>query len=150
MKNQAGPGGAVWSDVGTILPWNIYMNYGDYELLKQNYPMMMDYVNSLIKKDKEQGNYNLILEGFTYGDWLALDGESEFDRLGGTDNGFIMSVYYYHSVELLTLAAKELGRYYQLANKHIKNDKLINGDYYNRLVFTIKKFYPQKYKRIIQ
>jgi alpha-L-rhamnosidase len=43
----------------------------------------------------------LILEGFTYGDWLALDGENEFDRLGGTDNGFIMSVYYYHSVELL-------------------------------------------------
>ena len=114
MKNQAGPGGAVWSDVGTILPWNIYMNYGDYELLKQNYPMMMDYVNSLIKKDKEQGNYNLILEGFTYGDWLALDGEGQFNRFGATDNGFIMSVYYYHSVDLLTQAAKELGRYLDL------------------------------------
>ena len=90
------------------------MNYGDYELLKQNYPMMMDYVNSLIKKDKEQGNYNLILEGFTYGDWLALDGEGQFNRFGATDNGFIMSVYYYHSVDLLTQAAKELGRYLDL------------------------------------
>ena len=114
MKSQAKHGGAVWSDVGTILPWNIYFNYGDYNLLKQNYQMMKDYVDYLIEKNKEQGNYNLILEGFTYGDWLALDGESEFDCLGGTDNGFIMSVYYYHSVELLALTAKELGRYLDL------------------------------------
>ena len=45
---------------------------------------------------------------------------------------------------------KELWKYYQLANKHIKNDKCLIGDYYNRLVFTIRKFYPQKYHRIIQ
>ena len=45
---------------------------------------------------------------------------------------------------------KELGKYYQLANKHIKNDKWVRWDYYNRLVFTIKKFYPQKYRRIIE
>ena len=45
---------------------------------------------------------------------------------------------------------KELGKYYQLANKHTKNDKLISWDYYNRLVFIIKKFYPQKFRRIIE
>ena len=55
-----------------------------------------------------------------------------------------------NTVDYWFFTSKELGRYYQLANKHIKNDKLISGDYYNRLVFTIKKFYPQKYKRIIQ
>ena len=111
LKNQAGQGGAVWSDAGTIIPWNLYLNYGDIKLLQYYYPMMKDYVNFLIEKDKEQGNYNLILEGFTYGDWLALDGDSHFNRFGGTDNGFIMSVYYYHSVDLLTKVAKELGEY---------------------------------------
>ena len=45
---------------------------------------------------------------------------------------------------------KELGKYYQLANRHIKNDRWVSWDYYNRLVFTIRKFYPQKYHRIIQ
>ena len=122
MKSQAAQGGAVWSDVGTILPWNIYFNYGDINLLKQNYPMMKDYVNYLIEKDKDQGNYNLILEGFTYGDWLALDGDSPYNRFGGTDNGFIMSVYYYHSVDLLTKVAKELGEYLDFYKyKKIKN-----------------------------
>ena len=41
-------------------------------------------------------------------------------------------------------------KYYQLANRHIKNDRCVSWDYYNRLVFVIKKFYPQKYQRIIQ
>ena len=135
LRNQAGDGGAVWSDVGTILPWNIYMNYGDINLLKENYKMMKDYVKYLIEKDKEQGNYNLILEGFTYGDWLALDGESDFERFGGTDTGFIMSVYYYHSVDLLTKAAKELKK-----NLHFSKFTLLKNKIYDAI---INEFFEQ-------
>ena len=45
---------------------------------------------------------------------------------------------------------KELWKYYQLANKYLKNIKWLIWDYYNRLVLVIKKFYPQKYHRIIE
>ena len=110
IKNQASVGGAVWGDAGTILPWNMYFNYGDVNLLNNNYPLMKEYVNSLINKDKHQGRKYLILKGFTHGDWLALDGVSDF--FGGTDHGFIMSVYYYHSVDILTKVTKILNRYY--------------------------------------
>ena len=109
LKRQAGVGGAVWSDAGTIIPWNVYMHYGDKILLKYSYPMMKDYVDILIKRDISQGNKNLILDGFCFCDWLAIDGISETSTMGGTDIGFIMSVYYYNSVNLLTMAAKELG-----------------------------------------
>ena len=34
LRKQAGSGGAVWADAGTIIPWNVYMNYGDKNLLK--------------------------------------------------------------------------------------------------------------------
>ena len=71
--------------------------------------MMKDYVGTLIKRDISQGNQNLILDGFCYCDWLAIDGISETSTQGGTDTGFIMSVYYYNSVNILTMAAKELG-----------------------------------------
>ena len=125
LRSQAGGGGAVWSDVGTILPWNIYLNYGDINLLKQYYPMMKDYVNYLISKDYDQGYYNLILEGFTYGDWLALDGENEFQSFGGTDNGFIMSVYYYHSVDLVAKVAEELGEKWDLFRYNLMKKKYI-------------------------
>ena len=64
------------------------------------------------------------------------------------DNYFIWD--WDNTVDYWFFTPKELWKYYQLANKHIKNDKWLSGDYYNRLVFTIKKFYPQKYHRIIQ
>ena len=123
LKQQARIGGSVWADAGTIVPWNIYLNYGDKNLLNRFYPMMKDYVEVLIKKDISQGKGNLLLEGFTYGDWLALDGRDRNYNEGGTDNGFIMSVYYYHSVDLLSKAANELGKkkdfekYNKLKNK---------------------------------
>ena len=110
LKKEAGEGGAVWADAGTIIPWNIYLNYGDKNLLEKNYALMRDYAETLIKKDIKQGNKNLILEGFTFGDWLAQDGVCAQSLFGGTDNGFIRSVYYYRSVELTSYAAKELGK----------------------------------------
>ena len=71
---------------------------------------MKDYVETLINKDKEEGNKNLILEGRTFGDWLALDGNNQNKNYGGTDNAFSMSVYYYHSVEIMALASQELSK----------------------------------------
>lgn len=64
------------------------------------------------------------------------------------DNYFIWD--WDNTIDYGFFTPKELWKYYQLANKHIKNDKLVSWDYYNRLVFTIKKFYPQKYQRIIE
>ena len=109
LKRQCDSGGAVWADVGTIVPWNLYMNYGDKNLLKKYYPMVKDYVTVLENKDKKQGDKHLILEGFTYGDWLALDGIIETGSTGGTNNGYIMSIYYYVSVDIASKMAKELG-----------------------------------------
>ena len=40
LKHQAMNGGAVWADSATIIPWNIYLNYGDKLLLEKFYPMM--------------------------------------------------------------------------------------------------------------
>ena len=110
LKKEAGEGGAVWADAGTIIPWNIYLNYGDKNLLEKNYVLMRDYAETLIEKDIKQGNKNLILEGFTFGDWLAQDGVCPQSLFGGTDNGFIRSVYYYRSIELTSFAARELGK----------------------------------------
>ena len=110
LKAKDTPGGAVWSDAGTIIPWNLYCNYGDKQLLESSYPMMRDYVEVLIQRDIDQGHKHLILEGFCYGDWLAQDGISPQSLTGSTDHGYIKSIYYYHSLDLLTLAARELGQ----------------------------------------
>ena len=93
-----------------MIPQKIYMFYGDKRLLERNYTMMRDYVDVLIGKDKSEGDLGLILKGFTFGDWLAQDGACPQSLAGGTDNGYIMSVYYYNSVKILAESARELGK----------------------------------------
>ena len=126
LKGKETPGGPVWSDAGTIIPWNFYMNYGDRIYLAHSYQMMRDYVEILIQRDIDQGNKHLILEGFAYGDWLAQDGETSQSLSGSTDHGFIKSMYYYHSLDLTSKAAQELNKLddyqrYETIKEEVKN-----------------------------
>ena len=142
LLNMARKGGAVWADAATIIPWNLYLNYGDLNLLNTSYKLMKDYVKTLITKDIGQGNLNLILYGKTFGDWLAQDGENDQSRYGGTDHGFIMSVYYYHSVELIALSALELG----YKEEYKKYTNLKNNIY----IAILKKFFKEDGKFLLK
>ena len=104
-----------------------------------------------LKRLQEQPGWELIT--WTYeivninGKW-SYKARHKFLNKFWIDNYFIWD--WDNTVDYWFFTPKELWKYYQLANKHIKNDKWLSGDYYNRLVFIIKKFYPQKYHRIIQ
>lgn len=108
LKNKESHGGAVWADAGTIVPWNVYMAYGDEDLLRENYPMMKDYVEYLIAWDQSKGGTHLVFDCHTFGDWLALDGKKG-TCTGGTKDEFIQSTYYMYSAKLTAGAAKVLG-----------------------------------------
>lgn len=110
LKGSGIPGGAVWADAATIIPWKLYLNYGDRKILNENYSLMQDYTELLIRRDKEQGGRHLVEWGFTFGDWLALDGKNLKSPLGGTEPSYIRTIYYWNSVRLTALAAKELGK----------------------------------------
>lgn len=107
---QGGGGGALWADAAMIIPWQVYQNYGDKARLLEAYPLMRDYVETLIRRDEEQGGTHVFDTGFTFGDWLAQDGSSPSSFKGGTDESFIRTVCYQHSVHLAALAAHELGK----------------------------------------
>ena len=109
LGGNAGPGGAIWADAAVIIPWTLYRFYGDRTLLHDSYPMMRSYVETLITKDRGSGDRHILHNGFTFGDWLALDGVNEQAFKGGTDDCYILSVYYWNSVRLCALAASELG-----------------------------------------
>ncbi|MDD2648357.1 MAG: family 78 glycoside hydrolase catalytic domain [Eubacteriales bacterium] len=109
LQHAAGNGGAVWADAGTIIPWNVYMNYGDKALLRENYPMMRDYTETLIAADEKYGGTHLTFNSFTFGDWLAQDGMTPQSLKGSTEDAYIQGVYYRHSVLLTSKAAAELG-----------------------------------------
>ena len=105
LSNQ--DGAAAWSDAATIIPWTLYQVYGDKEMLREQYPMMKQWVDYIHARVSENGLWQT---GFQYGDWLALDIESgSTDRTGGTDRYLVANAYYAYSTKIVRDAAGELG-----------------------------------------
>ncbi|KKB73056.1 MULTISPECIES: alpha-L-rhamnosidase [Bacillus] len=121
--NVHGGGSSAWGDAATVIPWNVYLHYGDQAILKQQFKSMKSWVDFIKKADDESGERRLWTEGFHFGDWLALDGSDPDSPMGGTDPAFIASAYYCYSAELVAKAATVLGdlegakRYGQLASE---------------------------------
>ena len=99
---------AAWSDVATIIPWTMYLYYGDKNLLREEYAGMKAWVDSIIQKDIANGDKKLWQCGFHFGDWLALDNPSP-GPFGLTDPFYIASSYYFYSTKLVSKAARVLG-----------------------------------------
>ncbi|MCM8712016.1 glycoside hydrolase family 78 protein [Clostridium sp. SYSU_GA19001] len=105
----AGGGSCAWGDVATVVPWELYLHFGDKAILERQYPSMKAWVDWIRKQDKKSGNRKLWTVGFHFGDWLALDGPVEGGVMGGTDNGLLASAYYCLSTNILSKAASVLG-----------------------------------------
>lgn len=101
---------SAWGDAATIIPWNLYIYYGDKTILENQYDSMKAWVNFIKKEDDENGANRLWNSGFHFGDWLALDGENPNIPKGGTEESFIASAYYCYSARILAKAAKVIGK----------------------------------------
>lgn len=99
----------VWGDAATIIPWNLYMFYGDKSILTDSFDGMKAWVDYIHRYD---GTNHAWREHFHYGDWLALDrpGSAPDECKGGTDEGYIAYVYYMNSAEIVSQTAKILNR----------------------------------------
>lgn len=96
---------AGWADVATIVPWNMYLAYGDKRLLENQYNSMKAYVESIRRVAKN----HLWNTGFHFGDWLFYRPEDDNDgRAAVTDKYLIAQCFYAHSTQLLLDAAKVL------------------------------------------
>lgn len=104
-------GVAIWSDVATMMPWAVYENYGDVNLLRREYPVMKVWVERIRRDDKLDGDRGLWLRGNQLGDWLALDREDGDTQnpFGATDLVYTATAFYYYSTSLTAKAAKALG-----------------------------------------
>ncbi|OIR12914.1 bacterial alpha-L-rhamnosidase [mine drainage metagenome] len=98
---------AGWADVATIIPWNMYLAYGDKKILEDQYASMRAYVESIHKNAKD----DLWNFGFHFGDWLFYRPEDDNDgRSAVTDKYLIAQCFYAHSTQLLINAAKVLDK----------------------------------------
>ncbi len=122
-------GSAGWSDVATIVPWNMYLAYDDKRLLEQQYPSMKAWVDYM----QHQSVHDLWNTGFHFGDWLFYHPDDDNDgRAAITDKYLIAQCFYAHSTQLLINAAQVLG-------------KTVDATAYTQLLQRIKQAFVKEY-----
>jgi len=124
-----GAGSAGWADVSTIVPWNMYLAYGDKRLLEQQYNSMKAWVGYMTNQSKN-GLWNT---GSHFGDWLSFFQDNDVaGKAAITDKYLIAQCFYAYSTQLVINAATVLGK---------------NADVttYSELLQTIKNAFLKEY-----
>jgi alpha-L-rhamnosidase len=119
-------GAPAWGDAGVIVPWTMYLAYGDRRLLEKHYDSMkawVDYIDSANPDHiwVQRSNNN-------FGDWLNVDDDMPRDVLA--------TCYFARSTDLFARIASILGRDADAAKyrslladiKKAFNDKFVAAD----------------------
>ena len=92
-------GNAAWADAGIIVPWNVYLMYGDTDILEENYESMQFHMSYLQANNDSEWHYNGA--GTDYGDWLAYE---------PVDPRYVSVCYYAHVADLMARISVALGK----------------------------------------
>ncbi len=104
-------GAPAWADAGTIVPWRVYVNYGDARILEQHFESAkrwVEYVRTQSPEGVWTGN-----RGNNYTDWLngdTLNLEGWPHSGGGIPSEILATAFYAHSTDLVFRMAAVLGR----------------------------------------
>ena len=132
VPNVLGPnagGSAGWADAATIIPWNVYLAYGDKQILIDQYSSMKAWVGYMEKASKN----NLWNTGFHFGDWLFYRPFDDNDgRSAVTDKYLIAQCFFAYSTQILFNTATVLG-------------KTVDAEYYKNLLQKIKTAFVNEY-----
>ena len=99
-------GSAAWADAATVCPWQIYLAYGDKDLLEEQYPSMRKWVEFMHSQGENPYLYNT---GDHFADWLGLDAPEGSYR-GSTPHYLIATAYFAYSTSIVAKAAEILGK----------------------------------------
>lgn len=92
-----GYGQSAWGDAGIIVPWTIYLMYGNKGILQDNYDSMEKYLVFLSNQKGDGYLYNGA--GTNYGDWLSYE---------NTERRYVSVCYYAYVAQLMAKISKAL------------------------------------------
>ncbi len=103
-----GGGGATgWADAGVVIPWVVYLNYGDKMVLKNQYESMKKWIAFM---EEHAGDDYIWKENRHFGDWLSFD-DSRSNYMGAyTTTDLIATAYYSYSSAIVAKVASILGQ----------------------------------------
>jgi alpha-L-rhamnosidase len=107
IPDVLGGGGATgWADAGVVIPWVVYLNYGDLEVLEDQYGSMKKWIGYM---ETSAGDDYIWSEKWHFGDWLSFDDNTPSYMGAYTDIDLIATAYYFHSASIVSRVASILG-----------------------------------------
>lgn len=110
-------GTSAWADAGIIIPYKLWLMYGDDTVIRENYDSMEKYMNYIDRKNGLDG------ANAWYADWLSYE---------PTDKWYVSICYHYNNAILMQKFSNILG----------KSDR---EEYYRHLSQKILERYFEKY-----
>lgn len=130
MLGESGANSSAWGDAAVICPWQIYLTYGNQEVLVDQFESMKRWIDYI----RAQGEDEYLWQtGHHYGDWVGLDAPEGSYR-GATDEGLIATAFYAYSTGLFIKAGKVLGKdmaSYEALYQNVRrafNETYLNSD----------------------
>lgn len=96
---------SAWGDAAVIIPWTLYLCYGDKRILQEQFSSMKSWVDYIHSQGDDPLLWN---SGFHFGDWLALDAKQD-SYTGSTPKELIATAFFAYSAQLVSKAAAVLG-----------------------------------------
>lgn len=104
-------GSTGWGDAITVIPWQLYLHYGDKGVLEECFPAMLrwlDYLYSISGGPIIRPHARWGTKGFTFGDWLQPIGDNRKPRPTIADD-CAATIYHYISTDLAAKVAETIG-----------------------------------------
>jgi alpha-L-rhamnosidase len=114
-------GSAAWADAAVIIPWTMYLSYGDVRVLETQYPSMVAWVEYMRRR---AGDDDIWSEDFTFGDWLAFASTASDYPGATTGKDLIATAMYAYSTSLVQRAAVVLGKAEDAAKYAAQRDRI--------------------------
>ena len=105
-------GSTGWGDAIVIIPWQLYLHYGDTGVLAENFPAMLkwlDYLWNISGGPVIQPSATWGGHGFTFGDWIQPVGDNRKPRPTIADD-CAATLYHFISTDLAAKIAGIIGK----------------------------------------
>jgi len=122
-------GSAAWGDAAVIIPWTLYLAYGDQRILEEQYDSMQRWVEF----ERAKAGDDFLWTGSPhFGDWLAFSTNNPGYPGATTSTEFIATAFLAHSAHLLQRIATILG-------------KQQDAEYYGQLFDRVRTAFQQEF-----
>lgn len=139
-----------WGNADIILPWMLWWQYGDLQIIRTQWASMTRFVDCEIRHMNHRGLWRSI----NLGDWLTLGRDIKWMA---THNGPVSNAFIVHDLDLMGKMARLLGksdeaaRYHRLflrsrqgyIDTYVKEDGAFSPDYQGALVMGLAFVIPK-------